>query len=224
MAAHGESATLIRSRHKHDRGLLCRESCCGLPPIPARHMELDGREPCGRRPMILADLPGASMSKMCSMRSFASSASVNRILPVSRETGERGRFGLLTSAHGLSTERRMKQRFRCHRCGRRPCRLRSGGGGGAARRAHRAGHASLRHDRRDVVQPGHRRPRQGPSGARDRCARRPHGPRRRSGRNPVPPAQPLQGSGGAGPARPGRPQALSPGDAGGDPYTDESCR
>ena len=66
----------------------------------------------------------------------------------------------------------------------------------------------LRHHRRDVLQPGHRRPRQGPSGARDRRARRPDGPRRRRGRHPVPRAQPQQGPGGAR-ARAPRPTASS---------------
>ena len=42
-------------------------------------------------------------------------------------------------------------------------------------RAHGAADASARDDRRDVVQPGDRRARQGASGARDRRARRRHG-------------------------------------------------
>ena len=71
-------------------------------------------------------------------------------------------------------------------------------------------------DRRDVVQPGDRRSRQGPSRPRDRRARRPDGPRRRRGRHPVPPPQPAQGAGRARPARPGRPQALRPRHAGRD--------
>ena len=71
-------------------------------------------------------------------------------------------------------------------------------------------------DRRDVVQPGDRRPRQGPSRPRDRCPRRPDGPRRRRRRHPVPPPQPAQGTGGARSARPGGSQALRAGDAGRD--------
>ena len=64
--------------------------------------------------------------------------------------------------------------------------------------------------------PGDRRPRQGPSGPRNRCARRPDGPRRRPRRHPVPRAQPPQGPGGARAARAGRPQALCRGHAAGD--------
>ena len=69
----------------------------------------------------------------------------------------------------------------------------------------------------DELQPGDRRARQGPSGARDRRPRRADGPRRRLRRHPVPRPQPPQGPGGAGAARPGRPQALPPGDAAADP-------
>ena len=65
-----------------------------------------------------------------------------------------------------------------------------------------------RDDRRDVVQPGDRRARQGPSGARDRRARRRHGPRDRPRRHPVPHAEPQQGAGGAR-ARARRPTASS---------------
>ena len=92
----------------------------------------------------------------------------------------------------------------------------AGGRGGALRRAHGAGHPSLRHHRRNVLQSGDRRARQGPSGARDRRARRVDGARRRRGRHPVPRPQPPQGPGRPGTARPGRPQALSAGDAGAD--------
>ena len=49
--------------------------------------------------------------------------------------------------------------------------------------------------RRDVLQSGHRRAGQGPSGPRDRCARRADGPGDGSGRHPVPGAQPSQGPG-----------------------------
>ena len=66
--------------------------------------------------------------------------------------------------------------------------------------------------RRDVVQPGDRRPRPRPSGARDRRARRPDGARDRPRRHPVPRAQPQQGAGGARAAGAGRPRALSPRD------------
>ena len=79
---------------------------------------------------------------------------------------------------------------------------------GAARARAPAADPPDRDDRRDVVQPGDRRPGQGPSGARDRRARRRHGARHRPRRHPVPHAQPQQGPGGARPARPGRPQAL----------------
>ena len=65
-----------------------------------------------------------------------------------------------------------------------------------------------RDDRRDVVQPGDRRARQGASGARDRRARRRHGPGDRPRRHPVPHAQPQQGAGGAR-ARAPRPTASS---------------
>ncbi len=59
--------------------------------------------------------------------------------------------------------------------------------------------------------------RQGPSGPRDRCARRPDGPGRRPGRHPVPGAQSPQRTGGARAARAGRPQALRCRHAAGDP-------
>ena len=91
------------------------------------------------------------------------------------------------------------------------------GRGGAHGGADGARHAPVRHHRRDVVQPGHRRAGQGPPGPRDRRPRRPDGPGGRRRRHPVPPAQPLPRSGGAGPARPGRPQALQGRHAGGDP-------
>ena len=56
--------------------------------------------------------------------------------------------------------------------------------------------------------PGDRRHRQGPPGARDRRARRRDGARDRPRRHPVPHAQRQQGSGGARHARAGRPRAL----------------
>ena len=114
--------------------------------------------------------------------------------------------------------RRIRSRLEhlgCHRHRRRPRRLRGGGGGGARGRAHPAADPQARDHRRDVLQSGDRRPGQGPSGARDRRARRADGPAGRRGRHPVPAAEPLQGPGGARPARPDRPQALSPGHAGG---------
>ncbi len=57
----------------------------------------------------------------------------------------------------------------------------------------------------------------GPSGAGNRRSRRPHGPRRRQRRHPIPRPQPPQRPGRARSARPGRPQALRPGHAGRDP-------
>ena len=66
----------------------------------------------------------------------------------------------------------------------------------------------------DVLQPRHRRARQGSSGSRGRCPGRIDGPGRRRRRHPISDAQPPQGSGGPGTARPGRPQALCRGDAG----------
>ena len=68
--------------------------------------------------------------------------------------------------------------------------------------------------RRDVVQPGDRRARARPSGARDRCARRRDGARDRSRRHPVPRAQPQQGAGGARAARAGRPPPVPSRDRG----------
>ena len=118
----------------------------------------------------------------------------------------------------------MDAALRRHRGRRRPCRLRGRGCGRPHGRAHGAGDPSIRDHRRDVLQSGDRRARQGPSGARDRCARWPDGPRRRSRRHPVPRAQSPQGPGGARPARPGRPQALCRGDAAGDPRDRESHR
>ncbi len=88
----------------------------------------------------------------------------------------------------------------------------------------RARDPPLRDDRRDVVQSGDRRARQGPSGARDRCLRRADGARRRPRRNSVPAAEPPQGAGGARAARAGRPQALCGGDAAGDPRDRQSRR
>ena len=104
--------------------------------------------------------------------------------------------------------------FRRHRGGRRSCGLRGGRRGRAPGRAHPAAHPQDRDHRGDVLQPGHRRPGQGPPGARDRRPRRPDGPGHRPRRHPVPRAQPKQGPGGARAARPGRPQALPPRHAG----------
>ncbi len=81
-------------------------------------------------------------------------------------------------------------RLRCHRDRRRPRRLRGRGGERAARRAHAAADPQARDHRRDVLQPRDRRSRSRPSGPRDRCSGRPHGARHRSGRDPVPRAQP----------------------------------
>ena len=49
------------------------------------------------------------------------------------------------------------------------------------------------------LQPGHRRPRQGPPGPRDRCPRWADGPGGRRGRHPVPHAEPQQGPAVRGP-------------------------
>ena len=102
--------------------------------------------------------------------------------------------------------------------------MRSGDRRGALRRLNRAGDPSFRDDRRNVLQPGDRRPRQGTSGARDRRAGRRDGARRRQGRHPVSRPQPPQGSGCPGTARPGRPEALSARDAGPDRGDAESRR
>ncbi len=116
----------------------------------------------------------------------------------------------------------MQDSIRRHRDWRRPCRLRSRGRGRPHGRANGAGDPPIRDHRRHVLQSGHRRPRQGPSGARNRCSGRPDGPRRRPGRHPVPRSQPPQGPGGARPARPGRPQALCGRHAGRDSRNAES--
>ena len=92
--------------------------------------------------------------------------------------------------------------------------MRSGDRRGALRRLNRAGDPSFRDHRRNVLQPGDRRPWQGTSGARDRRAGWRDGARRRQGRHPVSRPQPPQGSGCPGTPRPGRPEALSARDAG----------
>ena len=85
---------------------------------------------------------------------------------------------------------------------------------GALRRLDGSGDPSVRNRWRNVLQPGDRRPRQGPSGARDRRARWGDGARRRQGRHSISRPEPPQGTGRPGPSRPGRPEALSAGDAG----------
>ena len=101
--------------------------------------------------------------------------------------------------------------LRRHRHRRRPCRHRGGAGGRPHGRAHAAAHPEHRDAGADELQPGDRRHRQGTPGARDRCARRRHGARRRSRRHPVPDPECQQGPGGARHARPGRPAALPAG-------------
>ena len=79
---------------------------------------------------------------------------------------------------------------------------------GASRRA---GQLLARADRRDVLQPGDGRPRQGPSDPRGRRLRRADRPRIRRRRDPLPDAQREQGRRRPRSARPGRPQALQSG-------------
>ncbi len=85
--------------------------------------------------------------------------------------------------HINAREVRRRGRRRRSRRVRSRARLRAHGS------AHRHGHHEPRPDRADVVQPRHRRHRQGPPGARDRRPRRRHGRGRRRRRHPVPPAQ-----------------------------------
>ncbi len=92
--------------------------------------------------------------------------------------------------------------------------MRSGDRVGALRRLDGSGDPSVRNRWRNVLQPGDRRPRQGPSGARDRRARWGDGARRRQGRHSISRPEPPQRTGRPGPSRPGRPEALSAGDAG----------
>ena len=132
---------------------------------------------------------------MCSTRCSGGFASGNELFHV-----KHSRF-CVAALHAL---RRADVRRSGHR--RRPCRLRSRGCGGAARRARRAGHLPRRGRRPDVLQPVDRRRRQGPSGPRARRVRRADGARRRPRGDPPPDAQPQQGAGGVGPARPGGPQ------------------
>ncbi len=118
------------------------------------------------------------------------------VLYLSRDTccQESGRGGI---ADG-------REDFRCDRRGRRACGRGSGRSGGAHGRVGGARHAQVRDDRRNVLQSGHRRPGQGPSGAGDRCARRSDGPRGRRRRHSIPAAQPVQGAGRPGSARASR--------------------
>ena len=81
--------------------------------------------------------------------------------------------------------------LRCARRRRRPCRMRGRGGCGTHGPAHRALYAEPRPDRADVLQPRHRRSRQGPPRARSRRVGRHYGRRRRRLRYPVPAAQHL---------------------------------
>ena len=90
--------------------------------------------------------------------------------------------------------------------------MRSRGRERAHGRAHPAAHAPAGDDRGDVVQPGDRRPRPRPPGARDRCPRWPHGPRDRSGGDSVSAPQSQQGAGGSWSARAGGSDAVSKGD------------
>ena len=113
--------------------------------------------------------------------------------------------------HKFRAHDRYHRDLRRDRGRRRACRLRGGGRCGTGRRQNTASDPQAGDDRRNVVQPGDRRARQGSSGARDRRARRHHGPGDRPGGHPVPHPQPQQGSRGARAARTGRPQALSPG-------------
>ncbi len=62
--------------------------------------------------------------------------------------------------------------------------------------------------RHHAVQPGGRRHRERPARPRNRCARRPDGPRDRRHRHPVQGAQPQPGSGGVGTAGAGRQETL----------------
>ena len=64
-----------------------------------------------------------------------------------------------------------RDRIRCHRDRRRPCRHRGRAGGGAHGQAHAAADPQHRDARADELQSGHRRHRQGPPGQGDRCAR-----------------------------------------------------
>src|SRR5271165_6187139 len=123
---------------------------------------------------------------------------------VSRETSTPGR-----RLHKFRRHERLFRSLRRRRGRRRACRLRGSGGRSAGRRPHVAADPQAGYDRGDVVQSGDRRARQGPSRARDRCARRHHGPGDRPGRHSVPHAQPQQGSGGPRATRASRPQALS---------------
>ena len=76
------------------------------------------------------------------------------------------------------------------------------------RRPHPAAYPAAGHDRRDVLQPRHRRHRQGAPRPRDRRARWPDGPRRRRCGNPLQAAEPQQGARRPRTSRPGGPQAL----------------
>jgi len=95
--------------------------------------------------------------------------------------------------------------------------MRSRRSGRTDRRAHGPPHPSLCEHRRDVLQSGDRRARQGPPGARDRRARRTDGASGGRGRHSVPPSQPLQRPGRSGPARTGRSDVVPARHAAGNP-------
>ena len=121
---------------------------------------------------------------------------------------DRGRSAPTTSCAACSPGSASANEDRRHR--RRPRRHRGGlRRGPHGRRRRPADHAPGDH-RPDVLQPLHRRHRQGAPGAGDRRSGRGHGARRRRHRHPFQGAEPQQGAGGAGHAHPERQGRLPP--------------
>ena len=134
--------------------------------------------------------------------------------PHCRGSSERATHPNRTTSGGIGTSRSPTFRACCTiarvrddlrvsgrlRCGRRRCRSRRLRGGtcrSPTRRSRARADRQPRLRRRDVVQPGDRRCREGASRQGARCARRRDGQRRRCDGDPVPATQREQGAGGA---------------------------